>query len=97
MGIGLRYPKNKIALALVKLLGRPITATSANLTGFPETYTMVEARRQFASSKVRPDYYLDGGRLANAKPSTIVALAAGHVKILRPGPISEKQIKEALK
>jgi L-threonylcarbamoyladenylate synthase len=97
LGLGLRYPNNKIAQKLVKLLGRPITATSANLSGMQETYSMVEARRHFVSSKIQPDYYLDGGRLEKVKPSTIVSVENNNVKIIREGPISEIQIKKVLK
>jgi L-threonylcarbamoyladenylate synthase len=96
LGLGVRYPKHKIILKLVSLLGRPITATSANVSGQPDTYSIVEARRQFVSSKVRPDYYLDVGRLERIKPSTVVTIDKKNVKILREGPITEKQITKAL-
>lgn len=95
-GLGLRYPDNKIALKLVSLFGKPITATSANISGLAETYSMVEARRHFVSSKIRPDFYLDGGRLEKIKPSTIIKLEKNTIKIIREGPISEMQIKKAL-
>ena len=96
-GLGLRYPDNALAQSLVEALGRPITTTSANISGQPPTYSVAEAKKQFEQSPRRPDYYLDGGSLKKIKPSTVVVIANNNVKILREGPISEKQIKQALK
>lgn len=96
-GIGLRYPDHSMAQSLVEALGKPITATSANLSSKPNNYSVAEVKKQFAKSKLKPDFYLDGGKLPKIKPSTVVAVAKNQVKILRTGPISEKQIKRALK
>ncbi len=95
--IGIRRPKHKLALDLGMLLGKPITTTSANLSGQPNCYSVAEVKKQFVKSRLKPDLYLDGGRLKQTKPSTVVSLVNGRVTILRPGPISEKQIKNALK
>ncbi len=95
--IGIRRPKNKLALDLALGLRQPITTTSANLSAQPNTYSVAEIKKQFAKSKLKPDFYLDGGKLKRTKPSTVVSLAAGHVTILRLGPISENKIKEILK
>lgn len=95
--IGIRLPNHKIALDLVKKFGKPITTTSANISGGPDCYSIAEVEKQFAKSKIKPDFYLDGGRLPKRKPSTIVSLVGGYVKILREGPISKKQIDTILK
>lgn len=96
-GIGLRLPDNKTAQTLCGAFGLPVTATSANLSGYPNTYSVAEVRSQFRKSKLKPDFYLDGGRLPKVLPSTIVSVAQNNVKILREGPITEKQIKQAIK
>ncbi|HTL39810.1 MAG TPA: L-threonylcarbamoyladenylate synthase [Methylomirabilota bacterium] len=93
--LGIRRPKYKLALDLAMLLGKPITTTSANLSGQPTCYSSPEVQKQFENSKVKPDYYLDGGKLKKTKPSTVV-LVSDRVKILREGPISLKQIKNVL-
>jgi L-threonylcarbamoyladenylate synthase len=95
-GIGIRYPKNNTALDLARRLGRPITATSANLAGGPNTYSVAQVKKQFVQSRHKPDFYLDGGRLKPIKPSTIVAIENNNVKILREGPISIRKIKKVL-
>jgi L-threonylcarbamoyladenylate synthase len=94
--IGVRYPDHPTALGLVKTFGKPTTTTSANISSQPNTYSITEIKKQFAKSRLKPDFYLDGGRLRITKPSTVVSLANKHVKILRQGPITEKQIKNVL-
>ncbi len=93
--MGIRQPNNKIALALVKAFGKPITTTSANVSGQPNCYSIAAVKRQFKDKKIKPDYYLKGGKLRAIRPSTIVS-AIKDVKILRQGPITEKQIKNVL-
>lgn len=95
--IGIRIPKYSTAQALVEALKRPITTTSANISGGGNAYSIAEVRKQFAKSKLKPDFYLDGGKLKKTKPSTVVSIINGRVKILRQGPISERQIKQVLK
>jgi L-threonylcarbamoyladenylate synthase len=94
--IGIRRPKNKIALDLAMLLGKPITTTSANVSGQSNTYSIVEVKKQFSKSILKPDFYLDGGKLKKTQPSTVVLLDKNNVKILREGPISERKIKQVL-
>ena len=93
--LGIRRPKNKIALDLAVLLAKPITTTSANVSGQPNCYSVAEIKKQFNKSKIKPDFYLDGGKLPKTKPSTVVSLVRG-VKIIRLGPISEKEIKKCI-
>jgi L-threonylcarbamoyladenylate synthase len=95
--IGIRYPDNETAQMLVEAFGKPITTTSANMSGQPTTYSVAEVKKQFAKSKLKPDFYIDGGKLKKIAPSTIVAVTNNNVTILREGPISEKEIKKALK
>ena len=107
--IGVRYPDNSTAQALVEAFGKPITATSANISGMSVCYSVKAVKKQFetrnrllrrlkASSQwiTAPDYYLDGGKLLKTKPSTVVSLVKG-VKIIRIGPISETEIKKVLR
>ncbi|MBI4054303.1 MAG: threonylcarbamoyl-AMP synthase [Candidatus Doudnabacteria bacterium] len=95
--LGIRMSDNKITLALVKKLGRPITTTSANISGLPASYSPEEVLKQFRGRKYQPDLILDAGRLPRVKPSTVVAITGGRVRILRQGPVSKQRIKDALK
>ncbi len=90
--IGLRMPKNQIALDLAKYLEKPITATSANISAQPDCYRAEDILNQFKDQKYQPDIILNAGRLPKNKPSTLVRVFDDVVKILREGPVSEKQI-----
>jgi L-threonylcarbamoyladenylate synthase len=95
--MGIRRPKNKMALDLAALLRLPITTTSANVSDMPNCYSVLEIKKQFKNSLLKPDFYLDGGRLRKTNPSTVVLIGKGYAKILREGPVSEKQIYKVLK
>ncbi len=94
--MGIRYPAHQTSQALVELLKKPITTTSANVSGQDNCYSVAEVQKQFTNRKLQPGFYLDGGKLKKTKPSTIVSVLK-DVTILRSGPISEKEIKKALK
>lgn len=94
--IGARIPKNKLIAAVMQKIDFPITATSANVSGMPEPYSTNEVITQFKDEKLQPDLIVDAGKLKRTKPSTVVKIENSKVKILREGPISQKQILEAL-
>ena len=92
-GVGVRVSPNPVARALSAGLGRPITATSANLSGEAPASTLDEARAGLGE-KVK--VYLDGGKLTAAAPSTVVAVSGSAWKMIRVGAISESQIAAAI-
>ena len=92
-GVSVRVSPNPVARALSAAIGRPITATSANLSGKPPASTLDEARAGLGE-KVK--VYLEGGKLWAAAPSTVVAVKESEWKIVRMGAISEDQIAAAL-
>ncbi len=92
-GVSVRVSPNPVARALSAAIGRPITATSANLSGKPPASTLDEARAGLGE-KVK--VYLEGGKLWAAVPSTVVAVKESEWKIVRMGAISEDQIAAAL-
>jgi L-threonylcarbamoyladenylate synthase len=92
-GIGVRVSPNPVARALSAGLARPITATSANLSGAAPASTVEQARAALGE-KVK--VYLEGGKLAASAPSTVVAVGGSGWKIVRLGAISEDQIAAAL-
>lgn len=83
--IGIRIPDNSFCLEFTKQYGRPITTPSANKSG-EETLSLVsEISKQF-DKKI--DFIVDQGKLGESKPSTIVDLSEGDIKIIREGAIS---------
>jgi len=93
-GIGVRVSPNPVARDLSAGLGRPITATSANLSGEAPASTLDEARAGLGE-KVK--VYLEGGRLTASAPSTVIAVGGSGWRMIRVGAISEDQIAAALK
>ena len=93
-GVGVRVSPNPVARALSAGIGKPITATSANLSGEAPAST-VENARAALGEKVK--VYLEGGNLTASAPSTVIAINGSGWKMVRVGAISENQIAAALK
>lgn len=93
--LGVRMPKNQIALDLAKYLGRPITTTSANISGQKDAYSGKDVLGQFKKQKLSPDILINAGGLPKRKPSTVVKLNDSW-EILRSGPVTMGQIAAAI-
>jgi len=91
--IGIRIPKKNLVLELVELFKKPITATSANIHGEPDVYSIEDLPWEIGKNV---DMIIDEGRLPEVKPSTLVDLTSWPPKILRKGPISSHEIFEVL-
>lgn len=91
--VGIRIPDNKIALELIKQVGGPIIATSANLHSHPDAVTVDAAIKDFGDSV---SAYLDSGACTLGKPSTIVWIMGDDVEIIRQGAITKQQIEDVL-
>jgi len=87
--IAFRITSNSTAKRICELVGEPITATSANISGEPPIYGAEKARKQFPGI-----FVVDEGELPKNPPSTIFDTRTG--KMVREGPISEKEILDAL-
>lgn len=92
--VGIRVPDHPVALKLIEFVGGPITATSANLSGKPAPITLREALEQLGE---QVDVALDSGKCKLGTPSTVLDLSSGTPRILREGPISEKELSRILK
>ena len=91
--IGLRVSSHPIALGIVQKLKRPLTATSANLSGAPECTRASEVAEQL-SNKI--DAIIDLGDTPGAKGSTIIDVTCDPPIILREGAISRKTIEKCI-
>lgn len=92
-GIGVRLSSQPIATELVRLLRRPLTATSANLSGQPGAHTVAEAKIYFAE---KISVYLDGGELQSSTGSTVAAIDKNKLNIIRAGDISRQALEDAV-
>ncbi len=86
-GVAVRISNNKIVNQLTKKLGRPITATSANISGQDLCYDIFDTIKQFKNNKIKPDIFLNAGILPKNLPSTIIDARNKKIKIIRHGEI----------
>ena len=82
--IALRVPKHRAMRALLKALGRPLAAPSANASG---SISPTRADHVLRSLGGRIPLIVDDGPSAGGIESTIVAEKRGELRLLRTGPI----------
>lgn len=80
--IGIRFPRNKIALALIREVGEPLIATSANGSGKPSPHTAQQVAEQLQGAF---DQLIDGGKTELMLDSTVLDLTGEMPVILRKG------------
>jgi len=83
--IGLRVPAHPAMQALLKAVGRPLAAPSANASG---SISPTRASHVVNSLGGRVPLILDSGATERGLESTIVAATGGALRLLRPGPIA---------
>jgi L-threonylcarbamoyladenylate synthase len=94
--VGIRIPDNKIILQLVEKVGKPLTTTSANISGKPTPYAVEEIIAQLGDSIQNVALILDQGPLARRDLSTIVDLSVSPPQLIRQGRLSWLEIREVL-
>lgn len=90
--IGVRCPKGP-AGDLIRLLGRPLAAPSANSSGRISATSAAAVRADLGG---RIPLILDGGASPVGVESSIVKVEDGHVRLLRPGGIAAEMIEAAI-
>jgi len=87
--IGLRISSHPVAQGLVRVVGRAISATSANVSGQPGAS---QAGEVFQALGKKIDAILDGGRTTGGLGSTVVDIAGASPKIVRQGAIARAEL-----
>lgn len=82
--IALRVPAHPAMQRLLRAVGRPLAAPSANASG---TISPTRAEHVLRSLGGRIPLVIDGGATERGVESTIVAATGGPLRLLRPGPI----------
>ncbi|MBI3261158.1 threonylcarbamoyl-AMP synthase [Candidatus Berkelbacteria bacterium] len=77
--VAIRMPNHPIALELARAFGKPITATSANISG-EKPFNSLKSLRSLGA-----DYILWAGPLPLAQPSTVIDLTKEKPRVLRRG------------
>jgi L-threonylcarbamoyladenylate synthase len=89
--IAVRVSGSLLCCELSRMLGRPVTATSANLSGEPDLRTAEEIEQVLGD---RVDLILDAGPARGTRPSTVVDCSGEKLRILRVGVIPPEELKE---
>ena len=90
--VGVRMPKNDIALELITRSNCPIAAPSANKFGRISPTTAAHVQKQLPNV----DYILDGGKTTVGIESTIIRLTDIGFQILRNGIITKEELEKVV-
>ena len=88
--VGVRVPNHDVARAIARGVGRPVTATSANISGEPPTD---DPDRVEATLGERVEMLVDVGRTAGGPPSTIVDVTGAEPRLIRAGALPWDEIR----
>lgn len=91
--IGVRLPNSNVVREIVRRLGRPIAATSANLSGGANPQTVQDVLRDLDG---RIALALDGGATPGSVPSTVLDCTVEPPRVLRAGAISVEEIERVV-
>ncbi len=87
--IGIRLAGHPVARALAEAVGRPITGTSANLSGRSGCRCIAELEPSIAR---KVDLILDAGELKGGAGSTVVDVSGAVPVLIREGEVPRKDI-----
>ena len=90
--LGVRLPDHELSAALARKFGKPLTTTSANLSG----ERVAKDGREVVKIFPKADLILDDGSSSKNNPSTLIDVSKQEVKLIREGGISFKKILRTL-
>ena len=88
--VGLRMPAHPVALSLLRAVGTPIAAPSANPFGYVSPTTAQHVQDTLGE---KIELILDGGPCRVGLESTVCALSSEEAVVLRPGGLSVEEIE----
>lgn len=87
--IGVRISSHPVATGIVKVFGRPITTTSANLTDFPPSLCVKHIVKYFGE---KVPCIVDSGECEPSRGSTVIDLADDSMRVIRDGAIPANEV-----
>ena len=91
--VAVRVPDHPVPRELARRMGRPITGTSANISGRPDPQTLEELGRQLGR---RADMIVREGPIPAGTASTIVDLSGDSPRLIREGSVPFEDIAAIL-
>lgn len=92
--IGVRIPKNKTALEIIKNAGGIVLTTSANISGENPVTRLNSLNKEI---REKADCIIEDESTLTGKPSTIVKYENGEIELLRKGNVPIENIKKLMK
>jgi L-threonylcarbamoyladenylate synthase len=89
--VAVRAPDHPLAQAVLRSLGRPVAAPSANRSGRPSPTTFADAVEETGAFAAAA---LDGGPCRVGLESTVLGLDNGELVLLRPGAVTREAIEQ---
>lgn len=87
--LGVRIPDHAIPIELVRRLGNPITATSANASGQRRPYSVQDILDTTSERQQNLiDLFLDTGTLPPRPPSSVIDTTLDSIQVVRHGKLS---------
>lgn len=93
--IGLRVPGNAWLRQLLSAYKRPLTATSANVSGAATPYSSAAVINSLRPRGLK--YIVNNGQLVKRATSTVAQIKKDKIVVLRSGAISLKRLNQTLK
>ena len=88
--VAVRMPAHPVALALIRVAGRPLAAPSANRSGRPSPTTAAHVLQDLGG---KIPLILDGGPVSVGVESTVLDLTGPIPVLLRPGAVTPEEIR----
>lgn len=86
--VGVRYPDYSFTLDLIRQFGKPITATSANMSYKSTPYSIDQLINDLPKKSLKLiDLFLDAGELPKNQPSTVLDTTLNELAVLRQGKV----------
>ncbi len=96
-GVAVRWTSHPATQRLIQAHGDAITSTSANRPGVPPATSAGEILAQWTEAVALGELrVLDGGRLAPSPPSTVVDCMGRHPRVIRPGAVPARVLRESV-
>jgi L-threonylcarbamoyladenylate synthase len=91
--VGIRQSSHPVARHLSSSFGSPITATSANISGYDPAVNAGEIANTFGTEI---DMVIDGGTTPGGAGSTLVGIERGRLRLIRDGVIPFAEVAAAV-
>jgi L-threonylcarbamoyladenylate synthase len=96
--IGVRVINHPVVRQILDAFGKPLAATSANISGQPVASSLLEIKRQFSGKSLQPALVIDGGEMRSGTASSVIAINPDYTLTeIRKGPVDVREIEKHIR